>query len=93
MQSDARCSTLSDMAFVRQTVSLPPTMASRVRALAKKRRTSTNKVLVDLVGTGLEAKQAARKRIQDLTRRIGECKDAAEADRLGDELMTLVFGE
>ena len=81
------------MGFVRQTVSLPPTIATRVRALAKKQKTSTNKVLVDLVGAGLQAKQAARKRIFDLTRRIGECKDAVEADRLGDELMTLVFDE
>jgi len=37
---------------VRQSVSIPSRIAKRVRALAKKRKTSANRVLVDLIEAG-----------------------------------------
>ena len=42
---------------VRQSVSIPNRIAKRVRALAKKRKTSANRVLVDLIEAGLESKE------------------------------------
>jgi len=39
---------------VRQSISLPSRLAKRVKALAKIQRTSANRVLVELIETGLE---------------------------------------
>jgi hypothetical protein len=38
---------------IRQSVSIPSGIAKRVRTLAKTRRTSANRVLVDLIEAGL----------------------------------------
>jgi hypothetical protein len=47
---------------VRQSISLPARLAKRVCAIAKARRTSANRVLVDLIETGLEARDAEKER-------------------------------
>jgi hypothetical protein len=44
---------------VRQSVSLPARIAKRVLALAENKKTSASHVLVDLIETGLQAKEAA----------------------------------
>jgi predicted transcriptional regulator len=48
---------------VRQSVSLPQDLARRVKALAKTRRTSANRVVVDLIEAGLEAQEREKQRI------------------------------
>lgn len=78
---------------VRQSVSLPPRVARRVRTIARARRTSANRVLVDLIETGLEAGEAERRRFFDLARRFKESSDAAESERLREELADMIFGE
>jgi len=80
-------------ASVRQSVSLPSGVARRVRALAKTRRISANRVLVDLIETGLQAKESERERFIALARRFKESSDPAETDRLREELAHLIFGE
>lgn len=96
-QSGVECCNMRGMSkaerVVRQSVSLPRRVAGRVRVIARRRKTSTNKVLVDLVETGLETKEAERKRVFDLARRYKECSDPVESDRLGEELVRLIFGE
>ena len=77
---------------VRQSVSLPTLLAKRVRAIAKARRTSTNRILVDLIESGLEAREAEKERFLDLARRFKESSDPAESERLGEELVRLTFG-
>ncbi len=77
---------------VRQSVSLPVPLARRVRAIAKTRRTSASRVLVDLIETGLLTKQAEKQRFFDLARRFKESKDSAESERLREELARLTFG-
>lgn len=77
---------------VRQSVSLPSRVAKRVRAIAKARRTSANRVLVDLIETALESKDAEKERFFALARRFKESSDPAEADRLREELARLTFG-
>jgi len=47
---------------VRQSVSIPAGIAKRVRTLAKTRKTSANRVLVDLIEAGLQAKEAEKER-------------------------------
>jgi hypothetical protein len=77
----------------RQSVSLPAALAKRVRAIAKARRTSANRVLVDLIEAGLEAKTAEKERFFALARRFKESSDPAESDRLREELARLTFGD
>jgi hypothetical protein len=78
---------------VRQSVSLPSRVARRVRAIAKARRTSANRVLVDLIETGLEAGDDERRRFLDLAGRFKDSSDPAESERLREELARMIFGE
>ena len=78
---------------VRQSVSLPSRVARRVRAIARARRTSANRVLVDLIETGIEAGEAEKRRFFDLARRFKESSDPAESKRLREDLASMIFGE
>jgi len=71
---------------VRQSVSLPSRIASRVRALAETRHTTASRVLVDLIETGLQTKQAQHERFFEITDQLAEAKDPAERKRLQEEL-------
>ena len=76
---------------VRQSVSIPAGVARRVRALAKTRKTSANRVLVDLIEAGLQSKDAEKERFFLLANRLTETSDAAERRRLKEELARLTF--
>lgn len=78
---------------LRQSVSLPPRVARRVRTIAKAQRTSASRVLVGLIETGLEAGEAEKRRFFDLARRFKESSDPAESERLREELAGMIFGE
>jgi hypothetical protein len=78
---------------VRQSVSLPPRVARRVRSLAKTTRTSTNRVLVDLIESGLEARELERRRFLELADRLVRSRDKDEQSRLKEELARMTFGE
>jgi hypothetical protein len=84
---------MSRAAAVRQSVSLPSVVAKRVRAIAKTRKVSANRVLVDLIETGLLAKESERERFLALARRFKESADPAESERLREELAQRIFGE
>jgi hypothetical protein len=71
---------------VRQSVSLPSRIAKRVRTLADVRNTTASRVLVDLIETGLQTKQAQHKRFFELTDQLAETKDPAERKRLQEEI-------
>ncbi|MBI4456702.1 MAG: hypothetical protein HY644_12480 [Acidobacteria bacterium] len=77
---------------VRQSVSLPARIAKYVQAIAKTRKTSANRVLVDLIEAGLESKQAEKERFFALANRLTESTDPAEQQRLKDELARMTFG-
>lgn len=78
---------------VRQSVSLPPSVARRVQALAKKSRTSANRVLVDLIESGLDAKEREKAAFFELAERLARTSDRAEQKRLKEELARMTFGE
>ena len=65
----------------------------RVKALARGGRTSANRVLVDLIESGLEARNAEKERFFALTDRLAESKSAAERRRIKEELARLTFGD
>jgi metal-responsive CopG/Arc/MetJ family transcriptional regulator len=78
---------------LRQSISLPAQLAKRVKSLAKSQRTSANRVLVNLIETGLEAKERERQRFYALAGRLAESTDPAERERLKKELAWMTFGE
>ena len=78
---------------LRQSVTLPARVAKRVRSLAKSRRTSASRVLVDLVESGLDAADRAKQHFLDVAERLAQSKDPAEQARLKDELARLTFGD
>ena len=77
---------------VRQSVSLPSGIARRVQALAKRQRTSANRVIVDLIESGLEAKERERAAFFELADRLTQSTDRAEQKRLKEELARMTFG-
>ena len=78
---------------VRQSVSLPSPLAKRVKALAKSQKVSSNRILVDLVETGLRSKEEERRRFFELADRLSTSTDAKEQQELKDQLARMTFGE
>ena len=76
-----------------QSVSLPPGLARRVKSLAKSNRTSANRILVELIESGLEAREQERKRFFELADRLRQTRDPKEQSRLKEELAQMTFGE
>jgi hypothetical protein len=74
-------------------VSLPDRIARRVRTLAKNRKTSTNRVLVELIETGIESKAAEKSRFYDLADQLSAASDPAERKRIKELLARMTFGE
>ena len=79
--------------YSRQSISLPPRIARRIKSLAKTSRMSVNKVIVDLIESGLEAKEQERKRFFELADGLARSRDLEEQNRLKEELARLTFGE
>ena len=78
---------------VRQTVGLPADTARRVRSLAKQRRLSVNRVIVELVEEGIEAQKRKQKEFFELAERYRAATDPKDVARLGDDLCRMVFGD
>ena len=78
---------------VRQSVSLPPRVARRVRALAQRKNASTNRVIVDLIESGLNAQEQEKKRLFELADRLTRSANTSEQNRLKEELARMTFGE
>jgi len=78
---------------VRQTVGFPPDTARQVRSLAKQRRLSANRIIVELVEEGIEAQKRKQKEFFALAERYRAARDPSEVARLGDELARMVFGD
>jgi hypothetical protein len=77
---------------VRQSVSLPAKVAVQVRSLAKTRRLSANRMLVELIENGIEAEKQKQQEFFDLAERFRSATDPKEVKRLGDRMGRMVFG-
>jgi hypothetical protein len=77
---------------VRQSVSLPTAVARRVKGLARARRTSASRVIVELIESGLEVQERERERFMELADRLTHSKDDSEVKRLKEELARMTFG-
>jgi len=77
----------------RQSVTLPAKTAAQVRNLAKTRRVSSNRMLVELIEKGIEAEKRKQQECFELAERFRNATDPEEAKRLGEALGRMVFGE
>jgi hypothetical protein len=59
----------------------------------KSKRASENRVLVELIQSGLETKEKEKARFFELADRLARTKDASERAELKEELARLTFGE
>lgn len=68
-------------------------MAKQVDRIAKRRRLSENRVLLELIQDGITAAKEKERQFFDLAGRFRAARDPEEVSRLGDELGRFVFGE
>ena len=61
--------------------------------MAKNQRTSANQVLVDLIETGLESKEAEKQSFFALADRLTTTTDPEEQEQIKAELARMTFGE
>jgi len=78
---------------LRQSVSLPSRIAKRVKALARAQKRSANRILVELIESGLESKTAEKSRFFVLADRLVTSTDPNERKRIKKELARMTFGE
>jgi predicted DNA-binding ribbon-helix-helix protein len=78
---------------VRRSVTLPAPLARQIERLAKRRKLSDNRVLVELIEQGIEAEKHKEKAFFALAERFRSAEDPSQAKKLGDELGRFVFGE
>ena len=78
---------------VRQSITLPPPLAKRVKALAKSQKVSSNRILVELVETGLRSKEEEKLRFFELADRLSASTDKEEQRKLKEQLARMTFGE
>ncbi len=77
---------------IRQSVSLPLHIAGQVRSLAKARKLSANRMLVELIENGMEAEKRKQQEFFDLAERFRSATNPDEVKRLGDQMGRMVFG-
>lgn len=78
---------------VRQTVSLSPVVARRVKGLARANKTTATRVVAELIEAGLHAKDTEKQRFLRLADELANASDPREQKRLKEELARLTFGE
>lgn len=78
---------------VRRSVTLSPEVARKVGSIAKRRRLSDNRVLVELIEEGIKAQKQKEKSFLDLAERFRAANDPKQVKALGEELGRFVFGE
>jgi hypothetical protein len=72
---------------------LPPKIAKQVETLAKERDLSDNRILVELIEQGIEARQQKEKAFFQLAEGFRAADDPEQVKHLGDQLGRFVFGK
>ena len=78
---------------IRRSITLPAQVARQVDRMAKRRRLSDNRVLVELIEEGIEARKQKEQQFFDLAEKFRATSDPEQVKRLGNELGRFVFGE
>jgi len=74
-------------------VTLPGKLAEQVERIARKKRLSDNRVLVELLEQGLEAQKEKEKAFFEVAERFRAASDPDEIKQLGDKMGRFIFGE
>jgi EAL domain-containing protein (putative c-di-GMP-specific phosphodiesterase class I) len=77
---------------VRRSVTLPAQVAQQIERIAKRRRLSDNRVLIELIEEGIEAQRQKEKAFFQLAEQFRSADDPEQVKRLGNELGRFVFG-
>ncbi len=78
---------------LRRSLTLSHDIVKQVESIAKRRRLSDNRVLVELIEQGIEAQKQKEKAFFELAERFRSADDPAQIKQLGNELGRFVFGE
>jgi predicted DNA-binding ribbon-helix-helix protein len=78
---------------VRRSITLPRELAKEIDAIGKRRRLSENRVLVELIEQGIDARKQRERAFFDLAERFRAASDPGEVRALGDALGRFVFGD
>ena len=78
---------------IRRSVTLPAKIAKQVETLAKERDLSDNRILVELIEQGIEARQQKQKAFFQLAERFRAADDPEQVKQLCNELGRFVFSE
>jgi hypothetical protein len=84
---------MKSMKQVRRSVTLPSKLVEQVERIARKKRLSDNRVLVELLEQGLEAQKEKEKSFFALAERFRAASDPEEVKQLGDQMGRFIFGE
>jgi hypothetical protein len=78
---------------VRRSLTLPVEIAKQVQYIARRRRLSDNRVLIDLIEDGIAAAKKREQEFFRLAEQFRSAQDPDEIKRLGDQMGRFVFGE
>ena len=78
---------------LRRSLTLPLDVAKQVESMAKRRRLSDNRVLVELIEHGIEAQKQKEQAFFELAERFRSAENPEDVKHLGDQLGRFVFGE
>jgi hypothetical protein len=84
--------TLTGAEAIRRSISLPAELAEKIDAIAASRRVSGNRAIVDLLVDAIAAYEKRRTAFLELADRFQKSKNAAETERLREELARMTFG-
>ncbi len=82
-----------NLAPPRVSVPIPHEMLQEIETRAQRAGVSRSTFLTRLLSYGLEAEQQKREHFTRKIRQYRECADPAEAERLGNEIGEMIFGQ
>jgi predicted transcriptional regulator len=78
---------------VRRSVALSGELNRKIQKMAKHQNWSANRMIEDLIESGIEAKEAEKQRFFQLAERLRTSDDESEIAVLKNEMARMTFGE
>ena len=78
---------------VRQSVTIPASLATEVRRVAKERHLTVSRALVSLAERGLRAELDAKNNLKTIYRRFMDEREPARKEEAGEDLIRAIFGK
>lgn len=93
VQSQRKPTAKTTARSVRQSVTIPASLAREVRRVAKERKVTMSRALVTLAEQGVEAAAADRARLAAAYEHFMSTEDPAKKSEVGQELIQAIFGK